>query len=66
QRLQQIAHNHGESSTIITVKTKLAPMGEYPMAAHQAKPRTSNACRPKAGSGFGITTCINPIRRDAL
>ncbi|MBB4326856.1 hypothetical protein GGE32_000669, partial [Rhizobium leguminosarum] len=29
QRLQQIAHNHGESSTIITVKTKLAPMGTF-------------------------------------
>ncbi|MDH6206535.1 MULTISPECIES: hypothetical protein, partial [Rhizobium] len=30
QCLQQIAHKHGESSTIITVKTKLAPMGTGP------------------------------------
>ncbi|WP_246734990.1 aldehyde dehydrogenase family protein, partial [Rhizobium leguminosarum] len=36
QRLQQIAHNHGESSTIITVKTKLAPMGRHPKVAHVA------------------------------
>ncbi|WP_210179336.1 hypothetical protein, partial [Rhizobium sp. WYCCWR10014] len=64
QCLQQIAHRHGESSTIITVKTKLAPMGLDPSIHGAASPSIHGAAERQRNFSKGAARfCVHKLRK---